>query len=257
MRRYLLSTVCLFVSLAAVGQQQDMTATVAEQQQSKPKAVAAQQQQIKKFHLFVGSTVLTTPSLGLTQKGVHFQGGVALRRWLEFGVDYAYFGGGSSNLTPSLFLPSVQTGLGQLLQNPGFATYFAANPNYKLSVPYSATTWELAFGPQVNITKFKKITPFFHPDLGMLKETVTVKPRSGDLPAIAAVNALLPSGKASDLVPYYGVGLGFNYNVSKRFAFKVHYDFVHCKVFDNLLADSRNSSRISFGPIYNFGPDVK
>ena len=234
MRRYLFCTLILFVSLAAV----------------------AQQDYVGRFDVFTGYTYLATPSLDLPQHGYHTQTGVNLNRWLALGVDYAHFNG-KATLVPTQLVATDQAAVGQLLHNPAFAPFFAANPNYSLSVPYNASTWEFAAGPVLNVRKFKAVTVFIHPDLGVLSESVTAKPRSGDLPAITAINALVPGGQKSDKVMFYGVGGGIDFNVSKHMGIRTHFDYVHCFLFENLLASSRNSFRYSIGPTFRFGGNVK
>lgn len=234
MRRYLLCILVLFVSIAAV----------------------AQQEYVGRFDTFAGYSYLMTPNLSLNQNGVNFEGGVNVTRWLAMGADYSYFKG-SATLVPSQLVTADQQAVGGLLANPAFGPFFAANPGYSLSVPYDATTWTFAAGPQINIRHFKPVTFFIRPDLGVLHEGVTAKPRAGDLPAIAAIGALVPGGSKSDNVVFYGVGGGFDLNVSKHVGIRTTVDYVHCFLFKNLLAESRNSVRISIGPTFRFGGNVK
>jgi len=244
MRRYLLCILMLFVALAAV----------------------AQQDYVSRFDTFAGYSYLATPNLSLNQNGVNFEGGVNATRWLALGADYSYFKG-SATLLPNQLVQSKQDELNSVFTPPfayfpppipaALGAFFGANPGYTLKVPYDASTWTFAAGPQINYRHFKAVTLFIRPDLGVLHESVTAKPGASDLPANLAVAALVPGGKKSDNVVFYGVGGGFDLNVSKHLGIRSTFDYVHCFLFKNLLADSRNSFRFSVGPTFRFGGNVK
>lgn len=244
MRRYLLCILMLFVAFAAV----------------------AQQDYVARFDTFAGYSYLTTPNLSLNQNGVNFEGGVNVTRWLALGADYSFFNG-SATLLPKQLVQSKQDQLNSVF-TPPFAffpapipaelgAFFGANPNYSLKAPYDASTWTFAAGPQLNYRHFKAVTLFLRPDLGVLHEGVTAKVPASDLPATLAVASLLPGGKKSDDVVFYGVGGGFDLNVSKHVGIRTTVDYVHCFLFKSLLAESRNSIRISVGPTFRFGGNVE
>jgi hypothetical protein len=72
-----------------------------------------------------------------------------------------------------------------------------------------------------------------------------------------AIAGLVPGGKKSDKVMFYGVGGGVDFNVSKHVGIRTHFDWVHCFLFENFLEKSRNSFRYSIGPTFRFGGNVK
>jgi hypothetical protein len=68
---------------------------------------------------------------------------------------------------------------------------------------------------------------------------------------------LAPSGQKTDWVPFYGVGGGFDANLTTHFALRFQADFVHDHLFSDLLKDGRNSVRFSVGPALQFGRNVR
>jgi hypothetical protein len=91
--------------------------------------------------------------------------------------------------------------------------------------------------------------------LGAIHEAVTPKPIDPIQGAI--VSALAPSGHKYDTTYFYGAGGGFDINASRHVGLRVGVDFVHTFLFDGFLAESRNSVRISVGPTFRFGSNVK
>ncbi len=99
------------------------------------------------------------------------------------------------------------------------------------------------------------MTLFVRPDLGAIHEMATLKPV--DPIQTLIVGALAPGGKKSDTTYFYGVGGGFDLNASKHVAVRVTVDYVHTFLFDDLLANARNTVRISVGPTFRFGKNVE
>lgn len=77
--------------------------------------------------------------------------------------------------------------------------------------------------------------------MGVILETAT--PHPTDPIATGIVNQLAPSGKKDDWVPFYGVGGGFDINLSVHFSIRVQADFVRDHLFDDLLKEARNATR--------------
>jgi len=82
-------------------------------------------------------------------------------------------------------------------------------------------------------------------------------PHPGDPFATQVVASLAPSGNKIDTVPFYGFGGGVDVNVTKNFAIRVQGDFVHDHLFKDILKDARNTVRLSIGPAFQFGGNVK
>jgi hypothetical protein len=230
----------------------------------------AQQDYVGRYDFYAGFSYLYSPKLNLQQRGENTQIGVNLRRWLAFGVDYSIQFGGAA-LTPSDLKTQYATPLNELLEEGqagllapvGFpASYFT---NYRLYAPFDATTQTFAIGPQLTYRHFKRATFFIHPSLGVIHENITLHSHDaftqelvlpallGELPGTTAV---LHTTKPNDTTPFYGLGGGADYNLTKHFHVRTDLEFVHTYLFSNLLATARNSLRVSFGPTINFGRNV-
>jgi len=222
MRRLIVSMTVLFLSLPAL----------------------AQQEYVPRFDGFAGFSYLHSPKLNLEERGFNAEFGVNVTRWLALGVDYSIFTG-HSDIFASELTPAVQTALLPLLPVLG------PNP----SIPFDSTTYTFTAGPQINFRQLKWVTFFVRPAIGGMHETATLRPAN---PILAlAVQQIGASGDQSDLQPFYGAGGGFDINASKHLGLRVGVDVVHVKLFENLLAEGRNSVRISVGPTFRFGKNVE
>jgi len=205
----------------------------------------AQQEYVSRFDAFAGYSFLDSPKVNLFENGFNGEFGVNVRSWLGLGGDFSVFTG-SSSLTPNQLNAATQAKLAPFLP--------LLPPGYVLAVPYSATTYTFAGGPQFNIRKVKAVTFFVRPGLGALHQSVTAHPKDdGIQPLIVA--ALLPTGKANDTVVFYGFGGGMDFNLSQHFAVRTAADFVHYTVFSNLL-NGQNTVRFSIGPVFRFGSNI-
>lgn len=204
---------------------------------------AAQQNYVARYDAFAGYSYLATSNMNLAQRGRNAEFGVNVNRWLAIGGDYSIFNG-HSTLVPADLTDALQSQLGALVP-----------PGTPVSVPYEAVTQTFSAGPQVNIRRWRPVTFFVRPALGILHEKVTAKPQNALSTAIVA--ALVPAGKKSDTVLFYGVGGGLDLNVSKHVAIRMAADFVHTNLFDGFLREGRNSVRMSVGPTLRWGRNVE
>lgn len=225
MRRLIVVLFVLFVSISAL----------------------AQQEYVGRFDATSGFSYLAEPKLNLAERGVNFQGGVNIRRWLALGADYNYFWG-HSTLNPSSLALDKQQALAPL------ALLFPGQPIF---VPFDSNTWTFAAGPQLNYRHFKSVTLFARPVLGVMHEQVTLKPTTPV--ATFAVAGLLGPGinKKDDTATFYGFGGGIDFNLTKHFAIRTQADYVHVFLFEGTLASARNAARVSIGPAFHFGGNVK
>jgi hypothetical protein len=53
------------------------------------------------------------------------------------------------------------------------------------------------------------------------------------------------------------VGGGIDFNATKHIHLRADVEFVHVDLFSGILADARNSVRLSIGPTFNFGKNVR
>jgi hypothetical protein len=221
MRRAILLLACCLVSLTAL----------------------AQQDYVPRYEAFAGFSYLNSPKLNLAERGFNGSFGVNVNHWFTLGGDFSVFTG-HSDIFPQDLKTSIQLQLAAVVP-PGTLVF----------LPFDSTTYTFAAGPQFALRKLKWVTLFARPGFGGLHETATLKPNT---PLTAfLVSQLAPSGKKSDLEPFYGVGGGFEINASKHVGVQATFDFVHVNLFDDLLNSSRNSLRISVGPTFRFGPNVK
>ena len=208
----------------------------------------AQQSYVPRYDAFTGFSYLNSPTLNLVGRGFNGEFGVNVTRWLALGGDYSIFQG-HSTLFPKDLTPALQQALAQQLAGVPLP------PGYVIQVPFDATTSTYSAGPQFNYRHFSKVTLFARPALGVLHEAVTATPSDPIQTAIVA--GLVPSGKKSDTVVFYGVGGGFDIVPTKHVGLRVGFDFVHVNLFDGFLAEGRNSLRMSIGPTWRWGKSVE
>lgn len=216
----------------------------------------AQQDYVGRYDAFAGFSYLDSPKLNLEQRGFNTQAGVNVRRWLAFGFDYS-IQQGKGTLRPNDLKPSFATLVdGEV----GLAKLGGIVPaTYVVFVPFSATTQTFTGGPQLAYRHFKKVTLFVHPSIGAIHEHINLEPH--DLFTTGLVQGLvagriLTTTAPSDTTYFYGLGGGAEFNATKHVHLRADVEFVHVFLFSGLLADSRNSVRLSVGPTFNFGKNV-
>lgn len=244
--------VALCFAIPAHGQQVSSSSPQpAPQQATQPAPQPAAQPYVGRYDLFGGFTNLDSPHIGLNENGYHIQAGINPRRWYSLGVDYSN-SNGSLDLTPSLLPTDKQQQLAAEL-----AQLLAAGlilPTYKLSVPTDSFTQTFAAGPQLEYRHFRGATLFLRPSVGAIRERATPHPQ--DPVAILVAASLAPAGYKIDWTPFYGFGGGADMTVTKHFAIRAQFDFVHDHLFNDLLKDGRNTLRLSIGPSFRFGKNV-
>ena len=195
----------------------------------------AQQEYVNRWDFFTAYSHLSSPSVSLEQTGFNTSFGANLTRWLALGADFSVFkGDGSIGLANTTVAPMLAPFLGG--QNP--------------LIPFSATTYTFAAGPQFNLRKFKWVTLFARPGLGALHESASLQIPAPLVPLAALVPGLSPN--LTNTVVFYGAGGGVDYNLSKHVAIRVTADFIHTHLFSNLL-EPRNGVRVSVGPTWRWG----
>jgi len=209
-------------------------------------ACLAQQDYVGRYDAFTGFSYLSSPKLNLDERGFNGEFGVNVTRWLAIGGDFSGFSG-HSTLYPNDLATSVQQ------QLSAFAPLFP--PGYALYVPFNSTTFTYTAGPQFNYRGWKPVTFFIRPGLGAMHETARLKP--ADPIQSAVVGAIAPSGSKSDTVVFYGVGGGIDLNTSDHVGIRLAADFVRTDLFHGLLKEPRNSVRLSIGPTFRWGRNVR
>ncbi|NYF78626.1 hypothetical protein [Granulicella arctica] len=211
----------------------------------------AQQSYVGRYDLYAGYTNLDSPALGLNENGFHLQAGVNPKTWYSLGFDYSR-STGDLILTPSELTTLDQEAIAGALQLYGPA--FGLSSSYQLAVPAHSLTQTFAAGPQYEFRHFKKTTLFLRPSIGAIRERAT--PHPTDAFSTLIVSQLAPSGTKLDWVAFYGVGGGIDYTVTQHFGIRAQFDYVHDHLFDDLLANGRNTVRLSIGPSFRFGKNI-
>ncbi len=237
----------------------------------------AQQDYVGRYDFYTGYSYLGSPNVNLSQRGFNTQLGINLNKWLAFGVDYSIqFGKGT--LLPSELKPAYNAELNDLVaagaagELAGFGFPAAYFTNYRLYAPFEATTQTYTAGPQLTYRHFKKITLFVHPSIGAIHENISIQSHNDPFVANIVIPALLDQQpvaaalgitspvlrtlRPNDTTYFYGVGGGWDYNMTKHFHLRADIEFVHVDLFSGLLANSRNSVRMSVGPTFAFGKNV-
>ena len=212
----------------------------------------SQQTYVTQFDAFAGYTYLNSPHVGLAEHGFHTQFGANVWTWLAVGFDYSV-STGDLTLTPDLLLPSLQQLLAAQLAQLAAAGLLP--PGYKLAIPVSSLTQTFAGGPQFAFRHWKTVTIFVRPSVGLVRESAT--PHATDPINAAVIAQLAPSGTKRDTTPFYGFGGGVDLNFSRHVGVRIQGDFVRDHLFSDLLKDSRNTVRLSVGPCFNFGRNIR
>jgi opacity protein-like surface antigen len=229
----------------------------------------AQQDYVGRYDVYAGYSYLGSPKINLSQRGLNIQLGYNWNRWLAFGFDYSNQDGRGTLVPNELKQPYfgevdglVLEGEAGLLTEYGVPTLPA---NYDAYVPFAARTQTFAAGPQLvfrNLPylKRKKIGLFLHPSLGAIHEHINLEPHdifTGFVMEELVAGGVLQTTHPSDTTYFYGFGGGIEFNATKHVHLRTDVEFVHVNLFSGLLADSRNSVRVSVGPTFNFGKNVK
>ena len=173
----------------------------------------AQQDFVSRYDAFAGYSYLNSPKLSLSQNGFHTQFGVNAKSWVALGADFSYFSGNST-------LHTTDLNSTQLAKLAPIAPLLPAG--FVIQSPYDATTYTMTGGPQFSLRKFKAITLFVRPSIGMMHESVTANPPNAIMAQIVT-NLIGPTMKKNDTEIFYGAGGGIDLNLSKHFAVELRW----------------------------------
>ena len=206
----------------------------------------AQQTEIAQFSLISGYSYLHTPSLNLAQRGYNFDIAQNVRPWLSIGFDMSGFSGGST-LLPSYLNSATQVKLAHMLP-PGI-------PASAVSVPYTSATYTFQVGPQLNLRRFKHVTLFVRPALGLLHAKIQAHPSAAATPIVGA----LLGGKlsSSDNTVFYGFGGGATWEMTPHFGLRVTADTARFNFFSDVLNGSRGTVRLTVATKISFGKNIR
>jgi len=205
----------------------------------------SQQTEIAQFSVVGGYSYLHTPSLNLAQRGFNGDFAQNVYPWLSIGFDFSGFTG-FSTLLPQYLNTATQTKLAQMLP-PGV-------PASLVSVPYNSSTYTYQVGPQFNYRRFKHVTLFVRPALGLLHANIDTKPSPLAQPIVGA----LLGGKltTSDNTVFYGFGGGATWEITPHFGLRGTADMARFNFFSNVLNGSRNTVRLTIAAKFGFGKNI-
>lgn len=225
-RRWLLCGLAIFVGLPAVAQQTD----------------------INRYTLFTGFDYMISPARNLTERGFETDFGVTVKPWLGLGGDFGALGSdiisgaGTINGGETVYAPIL------IQYEPE-----GAPPPNTVEVPFQSTTYTFAAGPQFYLRKWQKVTLFARPGFGGIHENANIAFPPGLGQLFQTLGIPLPSAHQTDTQLFFGVGGGFDLNVSRKVGVRFAADWVNTHLFSNLLVPRQNYIRFSFGPTFRWG----
>ncbi len=206
--------------------------------------ILAQQTDINRYTLFTGFDYMISPSRNLTERGFESDFGVTVRPWLGLGGDFSAIGSdvisgaGTINGSETVYAPAV--------------TAAGGNPS-TIGVPFTSTSYTFAVGPQFYLRKWEKVTFFARPGFGGIHEKANISFPAYLAPLFGELQIPLPSAHQTDTQLFFGLGGGFDINVSRPVAVRFAADWVNTHLFSNLLTNRQNYLRLSVGPTFRWG----
>jgi len=209
--------------------------------------VLAQQPDLNRYTLFTGFDYMISPARNLTERGFEADFGVTLKPWLALGGDFGAMGdgiisgAGTINGSETVYAPAVnQSGL-----VPGGAN--------SINVPFRSTTYTFAAGPQFYLRKWEKVTVLARPGFGGIHESADIAFPPALVPLFTYLQIALPNAHQSDTQLFFGLGGGFDVNLSRKVGARFAVDWVNTHLFSNLLVPRQNYIRFSVGPTFRWG----
>ncbi|HXY24121.1 MAG TPA: outer membrane beta-barrel protein [Candidatus Acidoferrum sp.] len=211
-------------------------------------AFAQQSISINRYTVYTGFDYFNNPGLSLSQRGFDVDFGVTLKPWIALGADFSasgdsiISGGGTINGSSTVYAPILIK-----------AAPLGAPPPSSVNVPFKATSYTFAAGPQFYWRKWRQVTFLGRPGLGGIHAAadVTLPPQLVGL--LQLLGAPVPSAHQTDTRLFFGLGGGFDLNVSKRVGLRVTTDWINTHLFPNLLTNRQNFVRVTIGPTFRWG----
>jgi hypothetical protein len=199
------------------------------------------QTEINRYTLFTGFDYMVSPARNLTERGFESDFGVTVKPWLGMGVDVGIISGaGTITGTETVYAPAVNA-----LAGPGAAG--------QLHVPFNSSTYTFAAGPQFYIRKWEKVTLLIRPGFGGMHEKADITFPAYLGPIFQGLHMAPPGAHQNDTQLFFGLGGGFDVNVSRKVGVRFAADWVNTHLFSNLLVPRQNYVRFSVGPTFRWG----
>jgi hypothetical protein len=203
----------------------------------------AQQTDVNRYTLFTGFDYMISPARNLTERGFETDFGVTVKPWLGLGGDFGALGSdvisgaGTINGSETVFAPIVKP-----FENPS-----------AIEVPFKSTTYTFAAGPQFYLRKWEHVTFFARPGFGGIHENANISFPPQLAPLFQLLRVPLPTAHQTDTELFFGLGGGFDINVSRKIGLRFATDWVNTHLFSNLLVPRQNYIRFSVGPTFRWG----
>lgn len=209
----------------------------------------AQQTDINRYTLFTGFDYMISPARNLTERGFETDFGITAKPWLGLGADFGILGDGI--ISGAGTISGGETIYAPLLQKVP-APFGPIDPN-SIHVAIRSQTYTFAAGPQLYLRKWEKITLFARPGFGGIHEKadITFPAALGQLFPLLGV--AVPAAHQTDTQLFFGLGGGFDVNVSRKIGMRFAADWVNTHLFSNLLTTRQNYVRFSVGPTFRWG----
>jgi opacity protein-like surface antigen len=198
------------------------------------------QTEINRYTLFTGFDYMISPARNLTERGFESDFGVTVKPWLGMGVDVGIISGaGTITGTETVYASAVNALM------PGAAS--------QIHVPFNSTTYTFAAGPQIYIRRWEKVTFLIRPGFGGMHEKADITFPASLAPIFAGLHLAPPGTHQNDTQLFFGLGGGFDVNVSRKIGVRFAADWVNTHLFSNLLVPRQNYVRFSIGPTFRWG----
>lgn len=208
----------------------------------------SQQTDINRYTLFTGFDYMISPARNLTERGVETDFGVTVKPWLGLGGDFGALG--SDIISGAGTVNGSETVYAPLLTQ--YESIGAPPPNM-VHVAFKSTTYTFAAGPQFYIRKWEKVTFFARPGFGGIHENANFAFPPTLVPLFEFLQVPIPNARQTDTQVFFGLGGGFDVNVSRKVGMRFAADWVNTHLFSNLLTPRQNYIRFSLGPTFRWG----
>jgi len=211
-------------------------------------AFAQQDISINRYTLYTGFDYFNNPGLSLSQRGFDVDFGVTAKPWVGLGADFSaagnsiISGGGTINGSSTIYAPLLTK-----------AAPLGAPPPSSVNVAFVSTSYTFAIGGQFYWRKWRQITFLGRPGLGGIHAAadINLPPQLGVL--LGQLGAKPPNAHPTDTTFFFGLGGGFDINVSRRVGLRVTADWINTHLYSDLLVNRQNFVRLTIGPTFRWG----
>jgi hypothetical protein len=208
----------------------------------------SQQTDINHYTLFTGFDYMISPARNLAERGFETDFGVIVKPWLGLGGDFGALG--SDIISGAGTINGSETVYAPLLTQ--YESFGAPPPN-TVHVAFKSTTYTFATGPQFYFRKWEKVTFFARPGFGGIHENASLAFPPALVPLFQLLKAPVPNAHLTDTELFFGLGGGFDLNLSRTVGMRFAADWVNTHLFSNLLTPRQNYVRFSLGPTFRWG----